>query len=312
VGESGGNMKIRYTNLDNVKKNKQSILNVYKWMKKKKKMSRSYSIPHHAQINNHLLKENKSKATITWIGHSTFLIQIDNLNIITDPVYAKMMGFRKRLTEPGIPLKDLPPIDVVLISHAHYDHLDFPTVKKIGRGARYLLPVGLKSLFVRKRFQHSLELSWWESTKINGVEFTFVPAQHWTRRTFFDTNTSHWGGWVITGAGHESSVYFAGDSAYFKGFKLIGERFNIDHAILPIGAYDPVQVMRNAHMSPAEAVKSFVDLRANTFIPMHYGTFKLANDTPEEALELLQSEWKKLKLEEDKLRILLLGETLLF
>jgi L-ascorbate metabolism protein UlaG (beta-lactamase superfamily) len=277
-------------------------------MRKKKKMSRSYFIPHHAQIHNHLLKENKTK--ITWIGHSTFLIQINNLNIITDPVYAKMMGFRKRLTEPGIPFADLPPIDVVLISHAHYDHLNFPTIKKIGQGARYLLPVGLKSLFMRKKFHQSMELSWWESTKINGVEFTFVPAQHWTRRTFFDTNTSHWGGWVIKGRETEGSVYFAGDSAYFQGFKQIGERFNIDQAILPIGAYDPVQVMSSAHMSPEEAVKSFVDLQANTFIPMHYGTFKLANDTPEEALELLQSEWRRLQLKTDKLKILLLGETL--
>ncbi|NHN32335.1 MBL fold metallo-hydrolase [Paenibacillus agricola] len=303
-------MKIRYTNLDNIKKNKQSILHVYKWMTKKKKMSRSYFIPHHAQIHNELLKENDHKTTITWIGHSTFLIQIDNVNILTDPVYAKMMGIKKRLTEPGIPFADLPRIDVVLISHAHYDHLDFPTIKKIGRGARYLLPVGLKSLFMRKKFQQSTELSWWESTRINGVEFTFVPAQHWTRRTFFDTNTSHWGGWVIKGRESEGSVYFAGDSAYFQGFKQIGERFNIDQAILPIGAYDPVQVMSNAHMSPEEAVKSFVDLQANTFIPMHYGTFKLANDTPEEALGLLQAEWKRLQLERERLKILLLGETL--
>ncbi|MFD0676826.1 MULTISPECIES: MBL fold metallo-hydrolase [unclassified Paenibacillus] len=303
-------MKIRYSNLDNVT-NKQSIMQVYKWMKKKKKMSRSYYIQHHSDIDKHFLRENNSKTTITWIGHSTFLIQMGKTNIITDPVYANTMGIRKRLTKPGIPFTELPPIDIVLISHAHYDHLDFPTIKRIGRNAQYLLPIGLKSLFERKQYHHSTELAWWDSKRLNGIEFTFVPAQHWTRRTLFDTNTSHWGGWVMKNGASGETVYFAGDSGYFKGFELIGKRFTIDYALLPIGAYEPVSIMKIAHMSPEEAVKSFIDLKAASFIPMHYGTFKLADDTPEEALLRLKAEWKRQKLDEAELKILLLGETLI-
>lgn len=303
-------MKIRYKNLDDVT-NKQSIMQVYKWMKKKKKLSRNYYIQHHSNIDNHFLRQNNSKTTITWIGHSTFLIQIGKINIITDPVYARTMGIRKRLTEPGIPFHELPPIDIVLISHAHYDHLNFPTIKRIGPNAQYLLPVGLKSLFERKQYHHCSELQWWESKRIEGIEFTFVPAQHWTRRTLFDTNTSHWGGWVIQNRANGETIYFAGDSGYFKGFKLIGQRFSIDYALLPIGAYEPASIMKIAHMSPEEAVRSFIDLKATSFIPMHYGTFKLADDTPEEALGRLRAEWRRMNLDEDELKILLLGETLI-
>ncbi|TDF97163.1 MBL fold metallo-hydrolase [Paenibacillus piri] len=303
-------MKQRFTNLDNVA-NKQSVMHVYKWMKKKKKMSRAYCIEHHSEIKQHFLKENSSATTITWIGHSTFLIQVGKLNIITDPVYAKTMGIRKRLTEPGIPITELPPIDIVLISHAHYDHLDFATLKRIGRNAEYLLPMGLKRLFKRKGYHHATELSWWDSKRIGGVEFTFVPAQHWTRRTLFDTNTSHWGGWIIQNGANGETIYFAGDSGYFKGFELIGKRFSIDYALLPIGAYEPVSIMKTAHMSPEEAVKSYVDLKASSFIPMHYGTFKLADDTPEEALAKLQAEWRRRGLNREQLKVLLLGETLI-
>jgi L-ascorbate metabolism protein UlaG (beta-lactamase superfamily) len=302
-------MKKRYANLDGVS-NGNSFLDFMRWRRQRKKKTISYALPQHPNKDIPFLKENRSRTTITWIGHSTFLIQMGKLNILTDPVYAKSMAFSKRLTEPGIPFKDLPLIDIVLISHGHYDHLDVPTIKKLGASINFLLPIGLKKMFLKGKYNHSSELSWWESQRAGDIEFTFVPAQHWTKRSLFDTNSSHWGGWIIKNIVTEETIYFAGDSGYFRGFKQIGEKFKIDHAILPIGAYDPIWFMHTDHMTPEEAIKAFLDVGAQTFIPMHFGAFMLADDTTEEALVRLKAEWMRLELDEEKLKVLNLGEVL--
>jgi L-ascorbate metabolism protein UlaG (beta-lactamase superfamily) len=178
----------------------------------------------------------------------------------------------------------------------------------------FLVPQGLAAKFRRKGYRRVEEFTWWASKCVGKAEFHFVPAQHWTRRTLWDTNASHWGGWVICekGAGEKigRTVYFAGDSGYFRGFKEIGDRFAIDYALMPIGAYEPEWFMSMQHVTPEEAVQAFLDTGAKQFIPMHYGAFRLADDTPKEALDRLTAEWQRLELGEDRLKILVHGETL--
>lgn len=255
------------------------------------------------------LKENRSRTSYTWIGHSTFLLQLSGLNILTDPVWAKRMGFQKRLTEPGIPLEDLPEIDVVVISHGHYDHLDFPTLKKLKGNPTYFVPIGLKSLFIKKGYQHVVEMNWWESLEYEGVTIHFVPAQHWTRRSLNDMNTSHWGGWIFQTT--SETFYFVGDTGYFSGFKEIAARFMIDIVFMPIGAYEPEWFMADSHISPEDSVKAFIELEAKQFVPMHYGAYRLADDTGPEALERLLREWEKRQLPKEQLKVLSIGETVM-
>ncbi|MFC5701732.1 MBL fold metallo-hydrolase [Cohnella faecalis] len=257
------------------------------------------------------LQSNRTETSVTWIGHSTFLIQAAGLNIVTDPVWARRMAFQKRLAPPGIELSDMPPADVVLISHSHYDHLHVSSLRRLRGPKKMLVPAGLRSKLFIRGFRDTEEFHWWEDTAFHGVKITFVPAQHWTRRNPWDMNASHWGGWVIE-TEHGPTVYFAGDSGYFRGFKDIGRRFDIDVALLPIGAYDPEWFMASQHVSPEEALQAFRDLGAEFFVPMHYGAFKLADDTPKEALERLETERARLQIPAEKVFILPHGETMRF
>ncbi len=300
----------RYENLDNISM-KKTFADFRRWQKERRRKQKdlSYQVPHVNTQEHKQLHTNRSRTLLAWVGHSTFVIQQNGLTIVTDPVWAARMGTAKRLTAPGIVIDDMPNVDVVLISHGHYDHLHFPSIRKLKGNPHFFVPVGLGRLFFRKGYQHVTEFSWWEEKQYNGVTFTFVPAQHWTRRTLFDMNTSHWGGWVIQ-ADNKPTFYFAGDSGYFRGFREIGERFSIDYALLPIGAYEPEWFMGPQHVTPEEAVQAFLDCKATTFIPMHYGAFRLADDTPKEALDRLLAEWKRRHLEDERLKYLKLGEVL--
>lgn len=277
------------------------------------------------------LQNNRKRPSITWVGHSTFLIQLEGLNIITDPVWSGQMAFQKRLAPPGIPIDDVPPIDVVLISHSHYDHLNINSLRKLAGTKQLLVPAGLSTKLRMKGFTRIKELHWWESTYIQGVQFTFVPSQHWTRRNPWDMNSSHWGGWVIEPSASRSgrvedqpavepwaersivsaepTIYFAGDSGYFQGFKEIGRRFPIDVALMPIGAYEPEWFMGPSHMTPEQAIQAFEDTGAKWFVPMHYGAFKLADDTPREALDRLETERCNRCIEDERIIVLPHGET---
>jgi L-ascorbate metabolism protein UlaG (beta-lactamase superfamily) len=300
----------RYENLDNVSM-KKTFADFRRWQKerKNKKKDLSYQVPHADTQEYKQLHTNRSRTLLAWVGHSTFVIQLNGITIVTDPVWATRMGTAKRLTAPGIAIDDMPNVDVVLISHGHYDHLHFPSIRKLKGNPHFFVPVGLGHLFSRKGYKNVTECSWWEEKQYNGVTFTFVPAQHWTRRTLFDMNTSHWGGWVIQ-ADNKPTFYFAGDSGYFRGFRDIGERFSVDYALLPIGAYEPEWFMGPQHVTPEEAVQAFLDCQAKTFIPMHYGAFRLADDTPKEALDRLLAEWKRRHLKAERLKCLKLGELL--
>ena len=301
-------MKKRYSNLDQNDK-LGTFKDILKWQLARKKKVIDYQVPQCVQKESTFLKSNRSQQTITWIGHSTFFIQKCGLNILTDPVWAKRMGISKRMTEPGLRMDELPDIDVVLISHAHYDHLHIPTLKQLKGNPLFIIPEGLAYLMKRHGITHFIELAWYEKHIIGQLEVHFVPAKHWTRRLLWDTNTSHWGGFVLQTEHDTQSVYYAGDSGYFRGFKEIGERFTIHTALMPIGAYDPEWFMHPSHVTPEEAIQAFLDVKAKVFIPMHYGTFMLADDTAKEALDRLQAYWQQKNLVEHKLTILALGET---
>jgi L-ascorbate metabolism protein UlaG (beta-lactamase superfamily) len=205
----------------------------------------------------------------------------------------------------------MPDTDVVLVSHSHYDHLHIASLRRLNGDKRMLVPAGLRSKLMLRGFRDVHEYHWWEDAAYGVVKFTFVPAQHWTRRNPWDKNASHWGGWVLQ-SDNGPTIYFAGDSGYFRGFGDIGRRFKIDVALMPIGAYDPEWFMSSQHVNPEEAVQAFLDLGATYFIPMHYGAFKLADDTPKEALERLEAARKKHEIPEERLFLLRHGETMRF
>ena len=305
-------MKKRFSNLDGDDQ-LSTFFDVFKWQRSKQKKIIDFAVPQYENKQIAFLQSNRLEQTITWIGHSTFLIQKQGINFLTDPVWADHMGIAKRLTAPGLQLDELPTIDIVLLSHAHYDHLHVPTLKKLQKQypkVLFIIPKGLGYLMKRHKLQNFVELPWYDKYDVGTLEVHFVPAKHWTRRMLWDTNTSHWGGFVIQNSEPDTqSIYFAGDSGYFRGFKEIGERFNIHTALIPIGAYEPEWFMHNAHVTPEEAIQAFKDVQAKVFIPMHYGAYMLADDTPKEAIDRLQVHWQRVNLEQVQLRMLSLGET---
>jgi L-ascorbate metabolism protein UlaG (beta-lactamase superfamily) len=307
-------LRRRFGNLDSVGAGKASRDQFDRWredrLRKLRKKGYNECVPNVAP-DLQFLQHNRCEPSITWIGHSTFLIQMAGLNIVTDPVWARRMAFQKRLAPPGIELSDMPSVDVVLISHAHYDHMHFASLRKLRGPKKMIVPAGLRKKLITRGFLQSQELHWWEDTSFHGVKFTFVPAQHWTRRNPWDMNTSHWGGWVLE-IDRGPTIYFAGDSGYFRGFSEIGRKFDIDIALLPIGAYDPEWFMASQHVSPEEALQAFLDVKANYFVPMHYGAFKLSDDTPAEALARLEAARIKQGIPLEKLIMLHHGESMRF
>ena len=231
------------------------------------------------------LAANHDQPTLTWIGHATFLLQASGLNILTDPHFTERasplsFGGPRRVVPPAIALDDLPHIDAVVISHNHYDHLDFGSVTRLakqgGGSPQFFVPLGLKSWFADRGIDRVTELDWWESQEISGVKFHCVPVQHWSRRSLNDTNQSLWCGWVIEP--QDLRVFFAGDTGYSRDFADIQQRFGaFDLALLPIGAYEPRWFMKFMHVNPDEAVQIFQDLHARYAAAMHWGTFRLTD-----------------------------------
>ncbi len=228
---------------------------------------------------------------ITFIGHSSFLIQMGGRKLLIDPVFAERLIALRRLRRPGVRIKDLPAIDVVLLSHAHMDHLNRPSLRRIvahntqltGKAPIAVVPWGVEDLVSDLGFARVVTLEWWQTKSIGGLEVTMTPCKHWGARLFKDTHRG-FGGYVIRGGGH--SLYHSGDTAYFDGFAKIGERLQPEVALLPIGAYRP-DSYRGVHTCPEEALQGFLDLRAQRMIPMHYGTFRLSQEPMEEPVERL-------------------------
>ena len=222
---------------------------------------------------------------VVWIGHASFLVRTATFNALIDPVWAKWMGPLKRHRDPGIDIEHLPKIDIVMISHAHFDHLCRMTLKRILDGSQtVIVPRGVGQVVKKLNTDRVEEMSDWDYLSFKGSEIHFTPAHHWGARYIHDTH-KHFGGFLIRMPEH--TIYHSGDSAYFDGFSEIGDKFNIDTALLPIGAYD-CPSGREVHMNPEEAVKAFLDLKASRMIPMHHATFPISNEHPAEPLERLR------------------------
>ena len=233
---------------------------------------------------------------LVWIGHASFLVRSRGFNALIDPVWAKWFGPIKRARDPGIALSDLPPIDLVLISHAHFDHLCRKTLQKL-RGDHpqtVVVPEGVGGIVDRIGFDKVIELGDWDSFEFRDTRISLTPAHHWGARYLHDTHRG-FGGFVLESEDH--CLYHSGDSAYFEGFQEIGRKFDIETAILPIGAYETPSG-RDVHMDPDQAVQAFLDLSASWFVPMHHETFPLGNEKMEEPLHRLIEKVKAANISE--------------
>ncbi|MGH7554800.1 MAG: MBL fold metallo-hydrolase [Longimicrobiales bacterium] len=258
----------------------------------------------------------------TWVGHATFLLQVGPLNLLTDPVWSKRVSpipwlGPSRLAEPGLPFDALPPIDAVLLSHDHFDHLDRPTVRRLanrfGDALLWITPLGYSPWLAGLGIRRVAELDWWHSVHLSTdppLQIVALPAQHWTRRSIAGISTRLWASFVIL-SGDGIRAYFAGDSGYFPGFREIGRRFGpFDATFLPIGAYEPRWFMRPAHMNPEEAVRAYQDLgNRGIFAGMHWGTFQLSDEPVLEPPERVRGAWRSAGLPEQRLWLPRHGET---
>lgn len=256
---------------------------------------------------------NSSDSAITFIGHSSFLIQTGGKAVLVDPVFATRLILLRRQRRPGVLLRDLPRIDAILLTHAHMDHLNFPSLRAVVREMRRrglpapaaIVPRSVSDLVRKIGFSAIHELDWWQQTELNGLTVTATPAKHWGARMFADTHRG-FGGYVIASA-NGPRIWHSGDTAYFNGFHEIGSRLQPEIALLPIGAYFP-DSYRGVHTSPEEALQAFVDCGAQTMIPMHFGTFRLGREPMSEPLPRLLAAAERTGLS-DKMRPLAEGET---
>jgi N-acyl-phosphatidylethanolamine-hydrolysing phospholipase D len=253
--------------------------------------------------------------TVTWVGHSTLLVQLEGVTLLTDPQWsgrASPVSWAgpRRLSPPGLAFEALPPVHVVLISHDHYDHLDLDTVKRLAAAhdPLFVVPLGLKRWFADHGITRVEELDWWDARPFRGVRLVCVPAQHFSQRSLFDGNTRLWASWAVIGATRR--LFVGGDSGYFDGFRQAGDRLGpFDLAALAIGAYRPAEIMRFVHTTPEEAVQAFEDLRGRTLLGMHWGTFDLAEEPLDEPPVRMRAEASRRGIPPEHAWILKLGET---
>lgn len=274
------------------------------WMRKLKQLWKLVRESHARPIAGEIRKPpqvESGETAITFIGHSSFLIQTAGLALLVDPVFAARLILLRRQRRPGLRVADLPPIDAVLLTHAHMDHLNRPSLRAVTREMRRrglpapvaIVPKGVEDLVEDLGFARIESLQWWQSidlragargTAADPVAITMTPAKHWGARLFRDTHRG-FGGYVIESSSGPT-IYHSGDTAYFGGFAEIGARLQPQIALLPIGAYSP-DSYRAVHTSPEEALRGFLDLRAEGMIPMHYGTFRLGREPMDEPLPRL-------------------------
>ena len=248
---------------------------------------------------------------IAWIGHATFLMRIDGEYWLTDPIFSDRAFLPKRLTPPAIQAADLKKLTGrinVIISHNHYDHLDEASLEALPEGTRFFVPLGLKALAESMHSGEVREMDWWETIDLgDGRKLTCLPAQHWSRRIGQDTNASLWASFMLETP--RTSIYYAGDSGYFIGYREIGRKFpGIDYALMPITAYHPRWFMHYNHMNVAEALEAFRELGAKYFIPTQWGTFHLGDDPPGYAALDLEEKIKAEKLDPGRFIVLNLGQ----
>jgi N-acyl-phosphatidylethanolamine-hydrolysing phospholipase D len=263
------------------------------------------------------LRKPRTPASITWIGHSTFLVQVAGVNVLTDPHFGERtspvrFAGPRRLVPPGVRFEDLPAIHAVVISHDHYDHLDAATVLRLAREhqPRFFVPLGIKAWLLALGIDNVVELDWWQPATLGAVTFICTPAQHSSGRslTLADQGLRLWSSWVISGG--DKKLFFAGDTGYYAGLGEIGRRLGpFDLAALPIGGYSDYRVHHPNHLNPEEAVQAFEDLRATLMIPMHWGTFELNREPFQEPPDRLLKEALRRGLEE-KVALMSPGQTI--
>lgn len=295
---------MRFTNKFDSSKN-INFFNILKWKllnRNKVKNQKSNLI-----LENNIKLLTSSNNFICWLGHASFLIQLNNIRILLDPVIANIPFYKRKINFP-YEIQSLGKIDYILISHTHYDHFDKTSLKKlINKHTKIIAPLNM-GIYLKKLINKNniIELDWEDSHIINkDISITLTPAKHWGRRALFDTNKALWGGFIIKSI---QTIFFAGDTAYDCHFKTIKNKFNIDYALLPIGAYNPEFIMKTNHLNPDEAFQAFNDLEAKCMIPMHYGTFNLTNEPINEPLSWI----KKIKVnnQNKNINILNIGEVL--
>jgi N-acyl-phosphatidylethanolamine-hydrolysing phospholipase D len=264
------------------------------------------------------LKVNGHESTLTWIGHSTLLLQIGGINILTDPHLtdrASPLSWAgpKRCVPPGLGFADLPAIHLVLLSHNHYDHLDLPTLRHFARQSYEqqpltIVPLGLKTFLAEQGLRKVVELDWWEQVSFRDIIVHAVPAQHFSARSPFDRNQSLWAGFVVEHATFR--FFFAGDTGYSADFKLIGQELGpMDLAAIPIGAYEPRWFMRPMHVNPEEAVKIHQDVRSRRSVAIHWGTFELTDEPLDEPPRRLRQALTRAGISAEEFFVMQHGET---
>lgn len=288
--------KFRDKNYDNVET--KSLFKLIQW----KLTSQAQKWPNKVEQNTFKPLESSENLSLGFIGHASVLIQIDGVNILTDPIYserASPFSFigPKRVRRPSIKFEDLPNIDLVLISHNHYDHLDIDTLKDISKKfprAKVLLGLENGKLLDKHNINNYKEMDWWEKYQYKNITLTFTPSKHWSARGLWDRFETLWGSFAIKT--NDKHIYFAGDTGYGKHFKLIRDRLGeFDVAILPIGAYEPRWFMQDFHINPSEAIRAMIDLEASRSFAIHFDTFPLADEAFGQAskdLEIARLDYK--------------------
>lgn len=262
------------------------------------------------------LKSTTGKNTITWLGHMTALLRIDGKTILTDPwLTSHASPIRplgpKRYVPPALTVNELPPIDFVVISHSHFDHLDLPTIETLPNRSHItaMVPLGLGKYFRERGYGKVIELDWEKSAASKGMIFTALPVIHWSKRSLFATNDTLWAGWAIEGKSG-ARVYFGGDAEYGPIYAETAKRHGgFDIALLSIGAFLPRVVMHGAHCVPEDCLRIGHDLRAQTHLAMHWGTVQLGDDQPDQALQRFRSGGKTLGISDRNLWVMKIGET---
>jgi N-acyl-phosphatidylethanolamine-hydrolysing phospholipase D len=259
-----------------------------------------------------------AQLTVTWVGHASLLIQLGGMNVLADPMWSERaspvrFAGPRRWVPPGIALDELPPLDLVLQSHNHYDHLDDRTVRQLARRhphAVWVTPLGLGSFVHRRGARAVVELDWWQEHRVDSIRVAATPAMHFSSRTIGDRGDTLWCGFALT-ATSGRHVFFAGDTGLHPEFGMIGRRFGpFDVALLPIGAYEPRWFMRYLHMNPEEAVDAFRAVNARVMVPIHWGTFKLTDEAMDEPPARARAAWRAAGLPDERYRQLAHGETL--
>ncbi len=267
------------------------------------------------------LQKNRTQTTVTWVGHATLLLQLEGINILTDPHFTERASpvswaGPKRLVAPGLSLDDLPVIDIVVISHNHHDSLDLETVKRLhqrrgGEETLFFVPLKLKPWFTKLGITNVIELDWWQSHEVGKLKVVALPVQHWSRRTLLDTNKTLWAAWGIVTP--EFRFLFAGDSGYTPHFRDIGARYGpFDLAAIPIGAYEPRWFMKASHVNPEEAVQVHQDLQAKFSVAIHWGTFILTDEPLDEPPKELASALKQAGISPQEFMVFQHGQTHIF